>query len=69
MMKRIFRISAFIALGIIILGLAGFLIWASTPAAPQPEALQSLSHTLEVHFETFNDWLVFTPTTGMPRPV
>ena len=61
-MKKFLRISGLIALGLLILGLTGFLIWANNPAEPQPEAFQSLSNTPEVHFETFNDWLVFTPT-------
>ncbi len=60
-MKKFLRFSGFIVLALLFLGLAGFLIWANTPAEPQSTALQSLSETREVHFKPINGWLVFEP--------
>ena len=65
-MKKFLRISGWTFLALLVLGLAGFLIWASTPAEPQPEALQSLADTPEVNFETSNGWLIFTPANTAP---
>ena len=44
----------------LILALAGFVIWGSTPAAPMPEALAALQSNDEVQVEP-EPWLVFTP--------
>lgn len=65
-MKKFLRTSGFILLALLVLGLAGFLIWANTPSEPQPEALQSLKDTPEVDYATINGWLVFSPTTSNP---
>ena len=65
-MKKFLRNSGWTILALLVLGLAGFLIWASTPAEPQPEALQSLNDTPEVNFETTNGWLIFTPANTAP---
>ena len=65
-MKKFLRISGWIFLTLSVLGLGGFLIWANTPAEPQPEALQSLSDTPEVNFETTNNWLTFSPANAVP---
>lgn len=48
-----------------ILALAGFIIWASTPAGPMPEALPALESGAEVQVEA-EPWLVFRPLAGNP---
>lgn len=45
--------------------IAGFLIWASTPLGPLPEAQQALQSTAEVQVET-GRWLVFRPVGRQP---
>ena len=62
-MKKLLRISGVIFLALVLIGSVGFVIWASNPAEPQPEAMLSLSDAPDVSFETINDWLVFQ-TTG-----
>jgi len=48
-----------------ILALAGFVIWASTPAGPMPEELAALESDAEVQVET-EPWLVFRPLADNP---
>src|SRR5512139_979478 len=45
---------------LVILILGGFVIWASTPAGPMPEALAALESDAAVQVET-EPWLVFRP--------
>jgi len=66
-MKKFLRISGFVFLALLLFGLVGFLVWANTPAEPQPEALQSLKDSPEANFTTINDWLVFTPANATPK--
>jgi len=42
-----------------------FVFWASTPAAPMPQALAALQASNEVRVET-RPWLVFRPRAGVP---
>lgn len=65
-MKKFLRISAFIVLALLVTGAAGFFIWASTPADPQPEAAQSLSDAPDVNYENINNWLVYQPAGTDP---
>lgn len=65
-MKKKFR---FILIGIIALLLAsagGFLLWATNPAQPETQALESLRSDEIIRFEQVNNWLVFTPTNATP---
>lgn len=48
-----------------ILALVGFIIWASRPAGPMPEALPALESGAEVQVEA-EPWLVFRPLAGNP---
>jgi hypothetical protein len=48
-----------------ILAVGGFVIWASTPAGPLPEALAALESDSEVQVET-EPWLVFRPLADNP---
>jgi pimeloyl-ACP methyl ester carboxylesterase len=48
-------------LALILLAGAGFLVWASTPAAPMPEALAALASDDQVAVSQ-SPWISFTPT-------
>jgi len=50
---------------VLVMILAVFLIWASTPAAPMPEALAALESDDQVLVET-EPWLVFRPVDATP---
>ena len=49
----------------VILLLGGFLLWASTPAGPMPEALAALESDDAVQVET-EPWLIFSPLAENP---
>lgn len=64
-MRKILRVALpLFAIGLI-LGAAGFVIWAETPAQPMPEALAALESDAQVTV-TSEPWLNFQPTTGEP---
>jgi len=65
-MKKFWRYLALGALAVLLLGMAGFLLWASNPPAPEPQALSSLNSTEMVKFETNGQWLVFAPAVNAP---
>jgi predicted alpha/beta-hydrolase family hydrolase len=50
---------------VLILALGGFVLWASTAAAPMPEALAALQSDAQVQVQT-QPWLVFKPTSDRP---
>ena len=50
---------------VLILVLAGFVVWASAAAAPMPEALAALESDTQVRVET-EPWLTFRPADGQP---
>ena len=55
-----------IALGVfVLLGLAGFVVWAETPLGPMPEALAALESDGRVTVDT-DPWLTFTPLAAPP---
>ena len=66
-MKKFLRITGIVLMALLVLSLSGFFIWASTPAAPDSKALQSLNDTPEVTFTITNDWLVYTPADQNPE--
>jgi len=55
-MKRILRYLGFGLLMILLLGIAGFLVWAQSPARPEATAIESLA-SAQVNNE--HNWLVF----------
>ena len=61
-MKKFWRILIFGLLTLLLLSVAGFLIWANTPPKPEAQALDSLQSTQGVQYETINGWLTFFPT-------
>jgi len=50
---------------LLVLGLAGFVAWASMPSSPMPEALAALQSDAQVQAET-EPWLIFRPTGREP---
>ncbi len=64
-MKLIRRITL-LAVFIVGLGLIIFIVWASTPLGPMPEALQALQSDKAV-LVTNDKWLVFQPAVDIPE--
>ncbi len=50
---------------LLLLALAGFVIWASMSSSPMPEALAALQSDAQVQVET-EGWLIFRPVDGEP---
>jgi len=48
-----------------LLALVGFVVWASTPSSPMPEALAALQSDSQVRVET-KPWLIFRPLAEEP---
>lgn len=57
---RILKRWWWVLLLVLILAFGGFVIWASTPAAPMSEALAALQSDAQVRVET-KPWLIFRP--------
>ncbi len=58
------RISLALAV-ILLVALGGFVLWASNPLGPMPEALAALQSDATVQVQT-NRWIVFEPTGATP---
>ena len=67
LMKKFWRYSLITVLALLLVSVGGFLLWASTPARPEAQALESLQAYDQVRFEQINNWLVFTPTEVEPQ--
>jgi len=64
--KRVFKLVVAIALTVVALLVAGFILWALTPLGPSPEALEALAGDTEVSVvETEYGW-VFQPSDDTP---
>ena len=63
---RIARFLLLGLLGLILLGGAGFIVWASIPSRPMPEAMAALATDNQVLVQD-QGWLVFTPVSSEPR--
>lgn len=62
MLKK-WLIRSLAALGILLLvGIAGFLVWAMNPQGPSEEALAALQSDGRVKVEQATDWILFRPT-------
>lgn len=65
--RQTMRKKTLIALVIVLLlGITGFLVWASTPLGPSPAALAALQSDAAVSFSQ-DYWLIFAPTQQTPR--
>ena len=60
-MKRNLRYLGFVFLALLILVVAGFLIWASNPVNPEQTALDNLGSSTTVEYQNMDGWLVFLP--------
>ncbi len=65
-MNKVWRYLALGALTALLIGMVGFLIWASNPPAPEPQALSSFNSTEMVQYEANGQWLVFAPGSNSP---
>lgn len=70
MMKKKFRFILIGVVALLLISAGGFLVWATTPAQPEAQALESLRSDEIIRFERINNWLVFSPvdnasTTGL----
>jgi len=50
---------------LLLMALVGFVVWASMPSSPMPEALAVLQSDAQVQVET-EPWLIFRPVGGNP---
>jgi hypothetical protein len=66
-MKKTWRYILIGLLALLLIGAGGFVLWASTPARPEAQALESLISDDGVRFEQVNDWLVFSPLETQPQ--
>lgn len=63
-MRKSIRI-ALIIVGLLLAGVAAFVIWGETPARPMPEALSALQSDAQVTVSS-DRWLVFRPVAAQP---
>ncbi|NIO69432.1 MAG: alpha/beta hydrolase [Anaerolineae bacterium] len=63
-MRKLKRWSGLLLL-LFLLAPVGFVVWASTPSSPMPEALAALQSDSQVRVET-KPWLIFRPVAGDP---
>ena len=63
--RRWVKIALLVALGVLLLAVAGFVIWAQTPLGPMPEALAALETDSVVRVET-DPWIAFWPQDRAP---
>ena len=64
-MRKLLRFLLKVLLGLLVVTLAGFVVWGETPAKAMPEALAALQSDAQVTVTT-GKWLVFTPTGSQP---
>ena len=60
--RNVLRIVGIITLAILFITVVGFVIWASTPLGPMPEAVESLSSDDFVQVSS-SPWYTFDPKT------
>ncbi len=66
-MIRKWRYAGIVLLTLLLIGSAAFVIWASSPASAETQALTSLDSNENVNFTRINNWLVFSPTSQQPE--
>lgn len=64
-MKKWFKRLGLAVTLLLVIAIAGFVIWAETPLGPMPEALAALQSDEQVHVET-SPWLTFAPVGQQP---
>jgi hypothetical protein len=63
---KVIRRWGWVLPAVIVVGMAGFVIWASLAAAPMPAALEALQSDADVRVES-EPWLIFWPAAGDPK--
>jgi len=66
-MKKILKWIGLALLAILLLGSAGFLIWAQTPSLARQDALAALQSDAEVTVTQTADYISFAPAAGSPQ--
>jgi predicted esterase len=65
-MRKVLRVFLSLVSLLLVLMIAGFVVWGETPARPMPEALAALRSDAQVTISTGN-WLVFAPANAVPN--
>ncbi len=65
-MRKGIRIALVLIGIVLIVGAAGFIVWAETPARAMPEVLAALQSDPEVMVDQDGRWIVFTPADSQP---
>lgn len=60
-MRSILKRLALILVALLIVGTAGFVIWAETPLGPTPQALTALQSNEAVSLSSSSEWIAFAP--------
>lgn len=63
-MKKILKIVLLVLVASLVLGAAGFLIWAETPSQPQAAALTALQSDAQVTVTETDQYITFAPANG-----
>jgi pimeloyl-ACP methyl ester carboxylesterase len=63
-MKKILKIVLIVLAASLVLGAAGFVIWAETPSQPQAAALAALKSDAQVTVTETDKYITFAPATG-----
>ncbi len=61
-MKKYLRIFIWVGAALIILGSAGFVVWANNAASPEPVVIDALNTHDGIVVEDVNNWLVIRPS-------
>ncbi len=64
--KTIWRYLIIGLLALLLAAAGGFVLWASNPAQPEPQAFNSFQSGNGTRFEDLAGWLVFTPADSTP---
>jgi dienelactone hydrolase len=61
MKQKFWRVAGLILILTFLIGLVGFILWASNPAEPEPKALAIINNRRVLQDVPDQDWLVFKP--------
>ncbi len=63
-MKKFFKWAGIILLVVVVIGAAGFTIWAETPSQPRQAALEAMKSDAQVIVTDTGKYITFAPATG-----
>jgi len=64
--RRAFKITAIVAVSVLVFGLISFIAWGMTPLGPTEEALAAMESDAIVTVQDDGHFIVFTPTMTVP---